>query len=356
MNMPTDQTKSSICPRLLQQAEGWVQAFYGPRRYGRKQHQNFLMVMVWRVLTRHFGIFLSFTKMILPSMPSLVRWHASDCYGIHCRHSLKKNRKFFCKVIRTGARSNVYEDALERLKDAGVIYRIRNISKPGMPLTACRKIDAFKIYACDTGLMRRLAKLPADIIASSHIQLCRVQGSIGKKCRIALPCHHRWLSTRLLEFAKQVWGGICSAAWHRNYTGRGKGWRKHPGKSFGVYDDKYLPNHRCRFPVLNLQFNGNLPSCPSPLIDRAYDLLKTVNCGHWPSLRSVDTSEAVWPILMRELKGLKANRNKEIASLVAAFRMFQRPLQVRHLSGPLKSLFTNIIFFFIYICNAWQKW
>ena len=46
------------------------------------------------------------------------------------------------------------------------------------------------------------------------------------------------------------------------------------GRSIGVYNDKYAPNYRCRFSMLNLQFNGNLLSCPSPLIDWAFDLLK----------------------------------------------------------------------------------
>ena len=46
------------------------------------------------------------------------------------------------------------------------------------------------------------------------------------------------------------------------------------GRSIGVYNDKYAPNYRCRFSMLNLQFNGNLLSCPSALIDWSFDLLK----------------------------------------------------------------------------------
>ena len=48
----------------------------------------------------------------------------------------KENRKFIYKVIKSGARSKDYEDALMWLEDAGIIYRVFSISKPGMPLSA----------------------------------------------------------------------------------------------------------------------------------------------------------------------------------------------------------------------------
>lgn len=42
----------------------------------------------------------------------------------------KENRKFLYKVVKPGARSKDYEDALMWLEDAGMIYRISNITKP----------------------------------------------------------------------------------------------------------------------------------------------------------------------------------------------------------------------------------
>ena len=79
----------------------------------------------------------------------------------------KENRKFIFKVIKTGARSKDYEDSLLWLEDAGMIYRINNVSKPGMPLKAYEEPDAFKVYACDCGLLRQLAHLPASTIMDS---------------------------------------------------------------------------------------------------------------------------------------------------------------------------------------------
>ena len=45
----------------------------------------------------------------------------------------KENRKFVYRVIRSGARSKDYEDALMWLEDAGMICRVYNVSKPGVP-------------------------------------------------------------------------------------------------------------------------------------------------------------------------------------------------------------------------------
>ena len=186
----------------------------------------------------------------------------------------KENRKFLYKVIRSGARSKDYEDALEWLKDAGMIYQIYNISKPGMPLTAYQEIDAFKIYACDTGILRRLAKLPADIIVSSTSNYVEFKGALAENAALQslvtiaddMPNYWSSQSKSEIEFVIQIGNEIIpiEVKAESNISGR----------SIGVYNEKYAPNYRCRFSMLNLQFNGNLMSCPSPLIDWAFNLLK----------------------------------------------------------------------------------
>mgnify|MGYP003498488061 FL=1 len=185
----------------------------------------------------------------------------------------KENRKFLYKVIRTGARSKDYEDALEWLKDAGMIYQIYNITKPGMPLTAYQEIDAFKIYACDTGLLRRLAKLPADIITSSTSNYVEFKGALAENAALQslvtiaddMPSYWSSQSKSEVEFVVQVGSEIIPV--------EVKAEGNISGRSLSVYNEKYAPNYRCRFSILNLQFNGNLLSCPSPLIDWSFGLL-----------------------------------------------------------------------------------
>ena len=215
---------------------------------------------------------LDFAKYADPREITRIRllWHSLPA------QLAKENRKFLYKVIRTGARSKDYEDALEWLKDAGMIYQIYNISKPGMPLTAYQENDAFKIYACDTGLLRRLAKLPADIIASPTSNYVEFKGALAENAALQslvtiaddMPSYWSSQNKSEVEFVVQVGSEIIPV--------EVKAEGNISGRSIGVYDEKYTPNYRCRFSMLNLQFNGNLLSCPSPLIDWAFDLLKLV--------------------------------------------------------------------------------
>ena len=92
----------------------------------------------------------------------------------------KENRKFIYRVIKSGARSKDYEDALMWLEDAGMIYRVYDISKPGMPLSAYQETDAFKVYACDCGLLRRLAHLPPAVVTDPIANYTEFKGAMAE--------------------------------------------------------------------------------------------------------------------------------------------------------------------------------
>ena len=79
----------------------------------------------------------------------------------------RENRKFLYKLVKPGARAREYEDALLWLEHAGLVHRIFNNTKPFLPLVAYDDLTAFKIYLSDIGLLRRLAKLPSEIILDS---------------------------------------------------------------------------------------------------------------------------------------------------------------------------------------------
>jgi predicted AAA+ superfamily ATPase len=72
------------------------------------------------------------------------------------------------------------EDALMWLEDAGMIYRVFSISKPGMPLSAYEETDAFKVYACDCGLLRRLAHLPATVVTNPVANYTEFKGAMAE--------------------------------------------------------------------------------------------------------------------------------------------------------------------------------
>ena len=187
----------------------------------------------------------------------------------------KENRKFVYKVVKPGARSKDYEDALLWLEDAGMIYRINNITRPLFPLSAYEDLSAFKLYACDCGLLRRLAKLPSSIIVSPTANYSEFKGAMAENAilqslmpilRREVPFYWSPDSRAEIEFVIQ-WNDeiIPIEVKAENCVS---------GRSLSVYKEKYAPKHRIRFSFLNLQYNCGMLSCPSPMADWLPSLLE----------------------------------------------------------------------------------
>lgn len=179
----------------------------------------------------------------------------------------KENKKFIYKVIKSGARSKDYEDALMWLEDAGMIYRIYNVSKPGMPLTAYQETDAFKVYACDCGLLRKLARLPAKVITDPIANYSEFKGALAENMVLqnlmpllddSLPCYWTSSATAEVEYVMQWQEHIIPI--------EVKAAENISGNSLAYYTTKYEPRYRIRFSLRNLQYNNGLLSCPSPLV------------------------------------------------------------------------------------------
>ena len=187
----------------------------------------------------------------------------------------KENRKFVYKVVKPGARAKDYEDALLWLEDAGMIYRINNMTRPLFPLSAYEDLSAFKLYACDCGLLRRLAKLPSSIIVSPTANYTEFKGAMAENAilqslmpilRREVPFYWSPDSRAEIEFVIQ-WNDeiIPIEVKAENCVS---------GRSLSVYKEKYAPKHRIRFSFLNLQYNCGMLSCPSPMADWLPSLLE----------------------------------------------------------------------------------
>ncbi len=179
----------------------------------------------------------------------------------------KKNRKFIYKVVHTSARSKDYEDALLWLESAGMIQRIKNITKPAMPLSAYAETNAFKIYACDCGLLRRLAKLPAPAITDPVANYTEFKGAMAENAVLQSllpkldvePYYWSADSRAEVEFVIQYNDEIIPV--------EVKAENCISGKSLSVYNKKFSPKHRIRFSLLNLQENEGLYNIPTPLAE-----------------------------------------------------------------------------------------
>lgn len=178
----------------------------------------------------------------------------------------KENRKFIYKVVRSGARSKDYEDALMWLEDAGMIHRIYSISKPGMPISAYADPTSFKVYACDCGLLRQLSGISSSVILNPIANYTEFKGAMAENAVLVslLPQLRRatpyyWTSGRTaeVEFVIQAGEDIIPV--------EVKAEDNINGKSLGIYNNKYAPKFRIRFSSLNLQTNGGMLSSPAGL-------------------------------------------------------------------------------------------
>ncbi|WP_295858094.1 ATP-binding protein [uncultured Oscillibacter sp.] len=76
----------------------------------------------------------------------------------------KSNEKFMYGAVREGGRARDFEEAIERLVSAGMLNRVYNISKMEHPLAAFDKLDQFKLFVFDTGLLKHMAGIDNSAI------------------------------------------------------------------------------------------------------------------------------------------------------------------------------------------------
>ena len=83
----------------------------------------------------------------------------------------KENEKFIYNSIREGARARDYEEAIEWLVSAGMLNRVYNLSKIDYPLSVYAKLDSFKLFVFDTGLLKCMANIDnSSILLKSDYQ------------------------------------------------------------------------------------------------------------------------------------------------------------------------------------------
>ena len=90
----------------------------------------------------------------------------------------RENNKFIFGHVKQGWRSKDLEDALEWLVNAGLVYRVCQIEKPFIPLSSYAKPTAFKLYLCDIGLLRKLSKVPYQVILDGSTVYTEFKGAM----------------------------------------------------------------------------------------------------------------------------------------------------------------------------------
>ena len=90
----------------------------------------------------------------------------------------RENKKFLYKVVKNGARAREYEDALQWLVSAQLVYKIYRSTAPSLPIAAYDDVSAFKIYLADVGLLRRLAQLAPTAFSEGNRLFTEFKGAL----------------------------------------------------------------------------------------------------------------------------------------------------------------------------------
>ncbi|SFS58353.1 hypothetical protein SAMN02910357_01230 [Succinivibrio dextrinosolvens] len=81
----------------------------------------------------------------------------------------KENKKFIYSKIKKGARAKEFENAIQWLVDADLVYKVLRVSKVEKPLKFYEDFDAFKLFILDLGLLGAITDVDAkDVLVNNN--------------------------------------------------------------------------------------------------------------------------------------------------------------------------------------------
>ncbi len=184
----------------------------------------------------------------------------------------KENKKFIYSIVRSSARAREYEEAIQWLNAAGLIYKVHNISTPKMPLKAYSNLDIFKVYLLDVGLLNTISELPVRALLDGDQLFQEFRSSLTENYvfQALAPCfqnQYYWTSQGSAEVdcIIQQAGNIIPLEVKSNASVR--------SKSLKIYAEKYNPELILRVSMLNLKQDGKVLNIPLYLIEEITRLL-----------------------------------------------------------------------------------
>ncbi len=93
----------------------------------------------------------------------------------------KENRKFFFGQVKKGARYKDFDNAIQWLADAGLVYKVSKVAKPSVPLKSYTDFSAFKLYMIDVGLLGALSELDPYSIVNGNSIFTEFKGALTEQ-------------------------------------------------------------------------------------------------------------------------------------------------------------------------------
>ena len=182
----------------------------------------------------------------------------------------KPNEKFMYGAVREGARARDFEEAIEWLVSAGMLNRVYNVSKMEHPLSAFDKLDQFKLFVFDTGLLKQMAGVDnSAILLRTDYQFkgSLTENYVLQQLQGQFEVEPRYYSDKNgeIDFVVQNKMEIIPI--------EVKGGEDRSANSFKTYVANNAPQHAYRFSKRGYRKDGGFTNLPLYLVRKTKDLL-----------------------------------------------------------------------------------
>ena len=182
----------------------------------------------------------------------------------------KSNEKFMYGAVREGGRARDFEEAIEWLVSAGMLNRVYNVSKLEHPLSAFEKLDQFKLFVFDTGLLKYMAGIDnSAILLKSDYQF---KGPLTENFVLQQLCgqfdvapHYYSERSGEIDFVIQHGTTIIPA--------EAKGGEDKSAPTFKKYVSEHQPEYAVRFSKRGYRKDGYITNMPLYLARKMKELL-----------------------------------------------------------------------------------
>lgn len=182
----------------------------------------------------------------------------------------KPNEKFMYGAVREGARARDFEEAIEWLVSAGMLNRVYNVSKMEHPLSAFDKLDQFKLFVFDTGLLKQMSSVDnSAILLRTDYQFKGplTENYVLQQLQGQFEVEPRYYSDKNgeIDFVVQNKMEIIPI--------EVKGGEDRSANSFKTYVANNAPQHAYRFSKRGYRKDGGFTNLPLYLVRKTKDLL-----------------------------------------------------------------------------------
>jgi hypothetical protein len=182
----------------------------------------------------------------------------------------KSNEKFMYGAVRDGGRARDFEEAIEWLVSAGLLNRVYSVSKIEHPLSAFDKLDQFKIFIFDTGLLKHMAGIDNSAIllkADYQFKGPLTENYVLQQLRGQFAINPRYYSDKMGEIDFVLQNGMEIVPIEV------KGGENKSAPSFKRYIAEHQPKNAIRFSKRGYRKDGGFTNIPLYLARRLKDFL-----------------------------------------------------------------------------------